>query len=152
MKKLLLAAVLFTAICTSTNAQTTSLTITNNTNCDVWIKLYGDPNGGGCNGSHESDGIRIPAMSTINYANPLALPMVNHSVIPTTSLGATDHFVFAELWDAEPASCLTNVVGYVGEACSPHPSSSPVYNVKDNTCSPCGSVTATWSGGILTFN
>lgn len=138
MKKYLFFAALCLASFTS-KAQSTTLGISNNRPCDVYIVLYGD---NGCGMSARTGVIAIPSNAT-----PPG-PVVNTSAFSWTPFTPT-HFTAVRIYEGDPSSCSGITVATIGESCTGLPNSATIGTL-DNTCMPCGgSGAVNWNPGAL---
>jgi|GEM_PF-5976761 len=158
MKRFLLLMVLCAAISTGANAQINMLAVNNNnTSCDVYFVVYGVEAGGGCTATHSSNTLlSLPPTGSIPPSDPSTFPgflncFAGSPPCGAVLLGPADDFLYAEIYNGDP-NCGGTPVGFVGEVCTGQPTSIVYPAYTGGGCAGCGMVTATWSGGTLTFN
>lgn len=100
MKRSLIALIALIVMSFAAKAQTNSLTIDNQSNCEIFYKIYGTTAGSGCMMDYVEAGLSvISAGQNYFYANPTAIPLHNGPL----TLSPGDNFTMVEFFSSNPA-------------------------------------------------
>jgi hypothetical protein len=119
-------------------AQSSSVTVTNHTPCDIYYLLRGSRASGPCSSSSKSSTLFIPAFGTVTYANPTAVPIA--------TLSATDYIIGARVLNKPVPSCIAIPSSQIDvvHPCAGTPPTDAI-DIISSSCSICARVTAVWT-------
>lgn len=133
------------------NGQAGSLTVINNTGCDVYYIIRGNP-APSCSPLLSSSFIALAAGGIVNYPNAGALP--GGAFAPGNYINGAD------LYTAVPACAVLTPISNAGETCSGYPLTAS-YLIYNSSCTFCraSNINAVWTPSViaggpatLTFN
>lgn len=146
MRKTLFIAALLCLTSFFAKAQYNILTITNGSNCEVYVMVYGAQSSSGCATDYHSSIIMLTPGSTTSWANPTDVPGgLNKPGGSPASLGTTDKFTMVRVYESNPipVPCTGAKFYDISDCAGASSATASFYDMSCGTCSTTSNITLT---------